>query len=139
MPRTISSETRFGCVSRIGKRQRRTPRAAEDLPFLNANHFSQAFDIGHKIPGRVVLKRRIRRRFATTALVKKDHVVARRIELPALIWRNAATGPTVQKNRWLGAFSPHALPIDGVAIADVEHTRRERFDFRIEGAQAHGR
>ena len=57
MPRSTSSVTRSGCVCGIGQRQRRAPRAAEQLPAGDAQVRAQPLHVGDEVPGRVGFER----------------------------------------------------------------------------------
>ena len=59
----------------------------------------------------------------------------RRIEQAAMGRRNAAAGTAMQEDRGLGAGRAGTLPIDHMAVADIEVAAGIGFDFGIEGTQ----
>ena len=83
MPRRTSSLTRSGCVCGVGQRQRRAPRAAEQLPALDPQVRAQPLHVGDQVPGGVVLEAGVRQRAAAAALVEQDDAIARRIVIAA--------------------------------------------------------
>src|SRR5215470_16341457 len=87
------------------------------------------------MPGRVGLQGGVRRRAAAAALVEQHDVVARGVELPTVRWRNAAAGPAVQEDGGLRAPGADPLPVDDVAVADIEPAGLEGLDLRVERAQ----
>ena len=119
----------------IGERQRRAPGAAEHQPLLEAAHLSQPLDVGDQMPGRVGLQAGVGRRLAAAALVEQDHVVEIRVEQPALLRRDGAARPAMQEDGGLRALGADTLPVDRVAVADVQHAGLERLDLGIEASQ----
>ena len=123
----------------IGERQRRAPGTAEDQPLLETAHFSQPLDVGDQMPGRVGLQAGVGRRFAAAALVEQDDVVEIRVELAPLLGRDGAARPAMQEDGGLRTLCSDALPVDRVAVADVQHAGLERLDLGIETSQlGHG-
>jgi hypothetical protein len=86
------------------------------------------------MPGRVRLERGIRSRPAAAALVEEQDVVARRVELAAMIGVAAAARAAMEENGGLAARRSAPFPIELVAVADREPAGRIRLDRRIEGA-----
>ena len=60
---------------RVSDGERRTPRPAKQLPALDLQQTAQFLHVGHKMPGRVVLKARIRRRPPRPALIEQNDPV----------------------------------------------------------------
>ncbi len=80
----------------------------------------------------------MRQRAPAAALVEQQHVVARRIEQPAMRRPAAAARAAVEEHRGDAAGRTAALPIDAVPVADVEQARGIGFDRGIELAQRFG-
>ena len=76
MPRKINSRTRVRMSLRIGKPKGRTPGAAENLPFVDAEMLADTLHIGDQIPRRILVQFRMWCRFPTTALIEKDDAIA---------------------------------------------------------------
>ncbi|CFP67388.1 Uncharacterised protein [Bordetella pertussis] len=105
---------------RVSQRQGRAPRAAEHQPALGAHHFgAQVLDVGHQVPGGVVLQAGVRQRAAAAALVEQQHVVAARVEQLAVHRRAAAARAAMQEYRRLALRVAAQLPIDLVAVAGI--------------------
>ena len=96
----------------------------------------QSLDIGDQMPGGVGIEIRMRCRLAASALVEQQHVIARRVEQATMVGRDAAARPAMQKDGRLRAGGADPLPIDMMAIADVEMTGGEGGDRGIE--RSHG-
>ena len=64
------SRDALGKLFRIGQSQRRSPRAANDQPALDAKMLADALDIGDEVRGRVGLQRQIRMTAARTPLIE---------------------------------------------------------------------
>ena len=105
----------------IGKAERRTPGPAEHHPFLMPCHFAKGLDVGDEMPGGIGLEARERGRAPAAALVEQQYVVERGIELLALRGTVPAAGAAMKENSRLAAGRAAALPIDAVAVANVEH------------------
>ena len=69
-------------------------------------------------------------------LVEQDDAVARRVEVAAEAGGAAGPGPAVHDERGLAVGVAAGLPVDAVAVADVEHALRVRLDLRIQVAHA---
>ena len=80
----------------------------------------------------------MRGRAAAAALVEEEDVVALRVELAAVVGAAAGAGSAVKEDGRLGARSPAALPVEAVAVADVEPAALVGLDRRIEGAAVSG-
>ena len=66
----------------------------------------------------------------TVPLVEQDGAIRRRSEQPAMPVRTAGTGPAVHDQRGLAVRIAARLPIDEVAVANVQHSLLVRFDVR---------
>src|SRR5439155_1123324 len=120
---------------RVGERQGRTPRAAEHLPFVDFGDLvSQLLDVLDQIPGRVRFQARIRRRFATAALVEDEDLVFVRIELPPVVGARTAARTAVEEHHRLAVRVAGQLPVEAMAPANVEMTALVRLDLGIERA-----
>ena len=87
----------------VGERQRAAPRAAEDLPPLDAEVLAQRLDVGDQVPRRVVDERRVRRALAAAALVEEHDAVRRGIEEAPVARLGAEAGAAVQEDDGLAA------------------------------------
>ena len=120
---------RFG----VGQRQRRAPRAAEHQPLVGAHDFgAQALDVGHQVPGGVVVQAGVRRRAAAAALVEQQHVVALGIEELPMHRRAAAAGAAVQEHGGLALRVAAEFPVDLVAVAGIQDAVAVGFDRGVE-------
>ena len=95
---------------------------------------AEPLDILDQVPGRVGLEAGMRRRAAAAALVEQGDVVARGIELAAMIGAAAGAGAAMQHHRRLALRIAALLPVERVAVADVEPAGPVGLDRRIEGA-----
>ena len=107
---------------RIGERQRRPPGAAEHQPLLDAGHFAQPLDIGHQVPGSIVVQAGVRAGTAATALIEQQHLVAFGIEQLTMMRGDAAARSTVNEDRRFTVRVTAQLPVDPVAIPSVQPT-----------------
>jgi len=64
----------------IGEGERRAPRAAEDLPLVDAEFFADRLDVGDQVPGGVVLEACGRLALAAPALVEQHDAIFLRVE-----------------------------------------------------------
>ena len=119
---------------RIGEGKRRPPAAAEHLPAGMAGHLAQPLDIVNDGPGIVRLERSKRGRPAASALIEQQDVVEGRVPLTSMTGTHSAAGTAMKKNRRLRAFCPDPFPVEGVTVADIQHSAVERFDLGIEFA-----
>ena len=69
----------------IGQRQRGAPGTAKHQPAIKTSQAAQAFNVGHQIPGGVVLQRSMRARAAAAALVKQQHTIALGVKQPPVL------------------------------------------------------
>jgi hypothetical protein len=84
------------------------------------------------VPGRVGLEARIGRRFAAAALVEHQDLVSFRVELPAVVGARAAARSAVEEHHGLAVGVARKLPVEGMAVADIEHAALIGFDRGIE-------
>jgi hypothetical protein len=74
---------------------------------------------------------------AAVALVEQHDPVGRGVELAAVVGRAAGTRAAVDHQYRLSAGISADLPVDFVAIADIEQAGVVGFDRRVKGAQLH--
>ena len=103
---------------RVGKRQRRSPRAAEKLPAVDIEFQADAFDVVDQILRRVAFDGCVRHRPATTALIEKHDPVFIGIVKPAHRRITAAAWTAVHDQRRLASGISALLDIKRVAAAD---------------------
>ena len=94
-----------GVRLRVGEPERRTPRAAEDLPALDVEVRAQRLHVGdqlgcgvHREVGAVG---DVGARLSASALVEQDDSVARGVEEASLIGAGASAGAAVDEHRRL--------------------------------------
>ena len=123
----------FGVLDSIGERQGRTPRAAEDHPFVDAEVLAERFDVFDKMLGGVVLKPGIGLRASGAPLVENDDTVEFRVEKTPMRRIGSGAGSAVQENhRHPGGIS-RLFPIHFMAAPQRQHTLPERLDFGVKG------
>ena len=83
---------------RVGQRQGRTPGAAEQHPFVDAQVFANPLKVGDQIPGGVVFQVGVGRGATATALVEGDNAIQVRIEIPAALGITPGAGAAVDKH-----------------------------------------
>ena len=122
---------------RLGVRepQRRPPRATEHEPALEAELLAQPLDVADQVRGRVdrqvdAVVGRIRRAVAAAALIEEHDAIRTRVEEPPPARRAARSRSPVQHDRGLRRAVAVHLPVDQLAIADVELPRRGRLIHR---------
>jgi len=76
----------------------------------------------------------MRRRAAAAALVEQGDVEPRRIELAAMLGAAAGAGAAMQHHRRLAVGIAALLPVEDMAIADIELPGPVGLDLRIESA-----
>jgi hypothetical protein len=118
----------------ISESERRAPGAAEHHPAFVAGLLAEPLDIVDQMPGGVGFEAGMGGGAAAAALVEEQDVVARRVELTAMIGAAAGAGAAVKEDDRLRARSPAALPVEAVAVADFEPARIIRLDRGVEGA-----
>ena len=122
----------LGVRLRVGQRQGRAPRAAEQLPALDAEVRAQPLHVGDQVPGGVGLQAGVRQRAAAAALVEQHDAVARRVVIAAHGGVAAAAGPAVHDQRRLAVGVAALLEVDLVPAADLEPLLAIGLDRRIE-------
>ena len=105
---------------RVGQRQGRAPRAAEQLPALDAEVRAQPLHVGDQVPGGVGLQAGVRQRAAAAALVEQHDAVARGIVIAAHGGVAAAAGAAVHDQHRLAVGVAAFLEVDLVPAADLE-------------------
>src|SRR5206468_5793303 len=119
----------------IAQSEGRAPAASEHLPLVDLGDLdAQLLDVVDQVPGRVVVEARIRRRLAAAALVEHQDLVFVGVELPAMVGARSATGAAVQEYDRLAVGVAAQLPIEEVAVADVEHAGFVGVDRRVQRA-----
>ncbi|KAG1190673.1 hypothetical protein G6F35_013892 [Rhizopus arrhizus] len=117
----------------VSQRQGRPPRPAEHQPLVRAHDLgAQALDIGHQVPGRVVVQAGVRLGTAATALIEQQHVVALRIEQLTMHGRTTAARAAMQEDGGLAVRIARHFPIDLVAVAGIQDAVAVGFDWRVE-------
>ena len=129
----------IGVHLRVRERQRRAPRAAEDLPLLNLQLLPNELHVGDEIPRGVVLERREGLRLAAPALIEQHDSVRLRVEEAALLRVGATTRPAVDEDDRLAVRVARLLVINGVAKPHFEEALVVRLNRRIQlAALGHG-
>jgi hypothetical protein len=77
----------------VGQRQGRAPGTAEQHPFVDAQVFADALEVGDQVPGGVVFQAGVGRRAAAAALVEGDDAVQVRVEIAAALGVATGAGP----------------------------------------------
>ena len=131
MPRSTSSLTALGCVSRIRERERAAPRAAEHEPAIDAETAAQPLHVRDEMPGGVGLERGMRAAASRAALIEHDDAVALRIEEAPRVDVAAGAGTAVHEQRGLPRGIARLLVVDVVAVAHGEIAGIERLDRRV--------
>ena len=111
---------------RIGQGQRRSPRAAQNLPAFNAEMGAQRLHVGHQMPGRILPQFRIGRGLPAAPLVEKNDAVALGIMQAPQERRYAASGSAMQDDDGLALRVSAFLEIDFVAGLKREAFRGNR-------------
>ena len=120
---------------RVGQPERHPPRSAPHQPPLDPEVGAQLLDVPDQVPGGVGLQAGIqkghrRRAPPAAALVELDEPVRVRVEQPAPPRAAAAARPAVQRHRRLAGRVAAGLPVDPLAVTDVQHPRLVRLDGR---------
>jgi len=116
---------------RIGERERRSPRPAENLPADDAEMFAQALYILHQIPGGVLFEGSVRNRAAAAALIEQHDAVEPWIVIAAHDWRHAAAGAAMKHDHRLARGRSALFVIELVEIRDLEASRAVRHQLGI--------
>src|ERR1700710_2826485 len=92
------------------------------------------FSVGHEVPGRIdlhvnVIPAGMRRAASATSLVEEDDPVAVRVEQSAMPGRAASAWAAMEEHGGLAVGIATHLPIQRVAVADIEHALVVRLDL----------
>ena len=122
----------------IRKGERRTPRTAEDQPAVDREVFAEPLNISSQMVSRVGRKihrivARMRNTSTASPLVQQDDPVHGRIEKSAHTRRASRARAAVEDQCRLPQGVATNLPIDQVAVADVEHVVVEWLARRVDG------
>ena len=103
---------------RVGERECRPPRAAEQHPALYVQVQSQTFDVGDQVGGRVggqvdVRGARMGRAPAATALIEQDDAIDVRVEVAPRGRRAAGAWSAMEHERRLAGRVARGLPVEG--------------------------
>src|SRR4051812_41705262 len=101
---------------------------------------AQALDVGDQVPGGVVGQFRMRRGFATTALVEQHDAVLLRVEETAATRASAAAGAAMEEDPRLSLGVAAFPEEEGMQRGHLEHAAVERLDRGVEvgGVLGHG-
>ena len=132
---------------RIGQRQRRAPRAADDHPALDAELLADRLHIRDQMRQRIVLAASLGAASPGAALIEQHRMEALGIEQPAVIGLAAAAGSAVQIDGGNAVGAADGFDVDFVAVADRQQLRgqrRERIGMFADGfarirVRRHGR
>lgn len=83
---------------RIGQRQGRTPGAAKQHPFFDAQVLANPLQVGDQIPGRVVFQAGVGSGATTAALVESDNAIQVGIEEATTLGITSGTGAAVDEH-----------------------------------------
>ena len=121
-------EAALRMVLGVGERERRSPRAAEDDPALDAQVLAQALDVGHEVGRGVGLEAAQRRRAAGAALVVDHDAVVRRVEELAVHRARTRAGAAVQEDDRHAVGIAAFFPVHAVPAVEVEEAVAARLD-----------
>jgi hypothetical protein len=83
---------------------------------------AEQLHIVDQMPGRIVLKCRMRPAPAAPALIEQHCSILARVEKASSVYVPAATGPPMHEKSWYAVWLADLLKVDFVAIADIEKT-----------------
>ena len=115
---------------RVGQRQGRTPRAAEQHPFFNAQVFADALKVFHQIPGGVVFQAGVRGGATAAALVEGDDAIQIRIEIASALGVAAGAGATVDEYDRQSFRRAAFIDVQRMGVIDSQIVPGVRFDLR---------
>src|SRR5699024_1067428 len=124
----------LGASLRVGQRQRRSPRTAEEQPSVDSQVFAQPFDVIAELPGGARLHGAMRARSAAASLTAQDDPVAVPVDAVTRHRGAPCAGPAVEEQSGCALRVPGGLPANTVAVTDIEHSFRMRVDRRVENA-----
>src|SRR5690606_16930585 len=116
----------------ISQRERRAPRATEQLPPLDAQMLPEALHVGDQIPGRIVLERRMRDRAPAAALIEQNDAIAGGIVIAPHRGVAAATRSAMHEKCRLAMRVSALLEVDLVASRYRQATLGIRLDGWVE-------
>lgn len=130
-----------GMRLRVGESQRRPPGTAEDLPAVDAEMGTKPLHVGDEVGRGVHAQIRavgdVRAGLSATALVEQHDPVLRGIEEASLGRRGPTAGTAVHEDHGLSLRVARGLPVDLLAVADIQVTGLVGLDLRVE--VTHGR
>src|ERR1019366_210831 len=101
----------------------------EDQPSLDLQVAAESLDVVNQVIGRV--RRQIHGGITGVwgtspgpALVEEHHAIRRRIEEATHSWRASRARTPVQHKDRLATRVPARLPVEGIALPDIEHSGR---------------
>ena len=119
----------------IGKRQCASPGAAEHQPAVDLEFHPQGFDVVDNMPGRVGSQAGMRDRPAASALIEQQDPVTVRVKQPSVVLGTAGAWAAMEEHGGLSGRVSTQLPVDFVAVANIQHARIIGFYRRIGFAQ----
>ena len=113
----------------VGERQRAAPRSAPHQPPVDVEVRAQQLHVRDEVlrgvgPEIDVRLARVRRAPTAVALIEQHDAIGGRIEQPAVPRRAAGSGATVDHDGRLASRVAACLPIDAIAVSDVQHPVR---------------
>jgi hypothetical protein len=119
----------------VGQGQRHAPGVAPHQPPFDAEMRAQALEVADQVRRRVGRHGRegLRAGDAATGapLVEQDDAVAVGVEVPAVAGRAARAGAAVQDDGRLALRVAADLPVEAVAVPDVQQALRVRLERRV--------
>src|SRR5580658_6914559 len=121
---------------RVGKSESTAPGAAEHQPSVDFQMLAQPFDVRDQVCGVVARKigvwcACVRRAPSAIALIEEHDAIGGWIEQPAMPLGTSRSGTAVQNEGRLTAWIAASLPVEEIAIADLQHAMRVRRYLRI--------
>src|SRR5215207_5164625 len=120
----------------VRERERAPPRAAEDVPGVDAELPAYLLDVLDQVPRRVPLQLRVRRALPRAALVEEDDAVGRRVEELPVLRDETAAGAAVQEDDGLPLGVTALLVIEVVNGRDLEPPGAVGLDRGVEFSHA---
>merc|ERR1719402_274219 len=119
-------------VDGVGQAEGGAPGAAKHNPGLDTQVHPQLLYVRHQLLRGVVPELGVRRGVATAPLVHLDNPVGRGVEIPPVVSLAAATRPSMEDHDGGASGTTAHLPVDGVEVADGQHTFLQRADGWVE-------
>src|SRR5690606_12365083 len=104
----------------IGQRQGGAPRAAEDVPAIDAAHFAQALDVSNQILSRVFPQFPQERGATGPPLIEDNDAIGRRIEEAPMIGCSPGAGASMEKEDGLAVGLSRLFPVKLVQCAHAQ-------------------